>query len=86
MAALRMLFDLAAFVAWVAVIIRVAKQPAANWNHGWFGKLGSILVALLFYSTLGGWFLPWGAAVVWWRRLGGRRDDFEVPMADGRKR
>lgn len=86
MAALRMLFDLMALVAWVTVIVKVAKKPAANWRHGWFGKIGSILVALVFYATVGGWFVPWGAAVVWRRRLGSRRDDFDIPMADGRKR
>ena len=85
MAALRILFDLAAFVTWVAVIVKVAKKPAASWIHGWAGKIGSIVVVLLVYTTLGGWFLPWGALIVWWRRLVRRNDDFELPMADGRR-
>lgn len=86
MAAVRELFDIAVFVLWVVVIVKVVKKPASSWNHGWFGKIGSILVVLFVYTTFWGWFLPWGALVVWWRRLGRQRDDFELPMADGRKK
>ena len=86
MAALRVLFDLAALVVWIAVLVKVAQRPASKWNHGWGGKIGSILVVLFFYSVIGGWWVPWGAVIVWWRRFGRRREDFELPMADGRKR
>lgn len=85
MAALKMLFDLVTLALWVWALARVAKKPAASWVHGWVGKVGSILVVLVVYTTFGGWFLPWGAIIVWRRRLVRRDDDFELPMADGRR-
>jgi len=80
-----MLFDLVTLALWVWVLVRVAKRPAASWVHGWAGKVGSMLVVLVVYTTFAGWFLPWGAIIVWWRRLVRRGDDFELPMADGRR-
>lgn len=85
METLKVLFDLVAFALWVWAVVSVAKKPAANWAHGWAGKVGSILVVLFVYTTFGGWFLPWGAFIVWWRRLIRVTDDVDLPMADGRK-
>jgi len=83
MGALRFLFDLAAVVFWVAAIIRIGGRSASRWRHGWLGKIGSLAAIVLLCGFLAGWFLPWGAVIVWWRRSD--RDDIELPMADGRR-
>lgn len=80
----RFVFDLVALVAWVAMIIRIGGRPAARWRHGWPGKIGSLAAIVLLCGFTSGWFLPWGALVVWWRNPGSG-DPHDLPMADGRR-
>lgn len=80
----RFLFDLAAMIGWVAMIIRVGGRPATRWRHGWPGKIGSLAAIVLLCGFVAGWFVPWGALIVWWRNPGAG-DPFELPMADGRR-
>lgn len=84
MGLLRFVFDVAMVVAWVAMIIRIGSRPASRWRHGWVGKVGSLAAIVLLCGLTAGWFVPWGAAIVWWRNPG-RIDEFELPMADGRR-
>lgn len=80
----RIVFDLAAVAAWLRTVLLVVSRPAGRWRTRRLGKALSLLASLVLVSVWFGWFIPWGAAVVWWRVLVRGRDPFELPMADGR--
>jgi hypothetical protein len=66
-------------------MVAVAERPASRWRRtGWLGKGLSLVTALVVVADWFGLFVPWGAALVWWRVLVRGRDPFELPMADGR--
>ena len=81
---LRVCFDIAALVGWLAMLARVGGRRASRWRHGWVGKTVSLAAVAVVVVVQAGWWLPAGAAVVWWRDRR-RTDPFELPMADGRR-
>ena len=85
MTSVRIAFDVAAVVWWLRMAFTVAERPASRWQTRWAGKAASLAFLLLFVSVWFGFFVPWGAAVVWWRVIIAGRDPFELAMADGRR-
>jgi hypothetical protein len=81
---LRVVADGAGVLWWLRVLVAVAERPAGRWRTGWVGKGLCLVAAVLVVDMWFGFFVPLGAAAVWWRVMVRGRDPFELPMADGR--
>jgi len=77
-----LVWNLAAWVAWIAAIVVIGKTPAARYVHGWRTKGIRMLVIFVVAFHAGGLYIPAGALAV---LVASRRgDDGGLDLASGR--
>jgi hypothetical protein len=59
-----MAWNLGAWVLWGAATVQVCRAPAERFVHGWRTKVGRLLIIWMVSISIGGLFLPLGAAIV----------------------
>ena len=56
-----LVWNLAAWVAWMVALVRVARTPSGQFLHGRWGKAGRLLLTVTVSLTVAHVFLPLGA-------------------------
>jgi hypothetical protein len=56
-----LVWNLAAWVAWMVALVRVARTPAGQFLHGRWSKAGRLLLTVSVSLTIAHVFLPLGA-------------------------
>ena len=56
-----LVWNLAAWVAWMVALVRVARTPSGQFAHGRWSKAGRLLVIVSVSLTIAHVFIPLGA-------------------------